>query len=556
MSLVLDEAHSERQLQAILFTLVTLGYIDGSFDPEERKFIEEKIQEMVDVWISESDFYQNLDPGFVESVKQYEKQNLLEVLDSIDQSLSKLMETEVGIDDELNDFISSRLILRCFEVLSELTEPQRAALLDLVDRLIEVDGTVHPAEVRFKEALVAELARKPPQPPTAQERPFDFSVRREPVGCPNHFEHPLLAEVETPFPLAPEDLRVAAEADVALMQRAIETLAEVRRDGWGRLEGIASLSEMPPQEPFVDCLAYCYPASTSRATDYIVVGDLHGCFGSLKAVLAQTDFFGRVARFRASPETEPDIKIIFLGDYLDRGFWAWEGVVRTVLRLFVEYPQHVIPLVGNHEWLIERDGRIVSSVIPADAVDRWESSLPHSYFSTAKTLFDQLSSVVLIDRIMLVHGGIPRHRVVSQWQGLKNLNDPEVRLEMCWSDPVMVPEVPPMLQEKTQRFAFGISQFTAFMDAVGARVMIRSHEKVGPGFRTEYDDGRFKLFTVFSAGGYNNRDLPEQIDYRLAHPAFVWIQERNGKFVANPVRIAWEKFNDKVTNRYLTVFKD
>ena len=104
MPLVLDEAHSERQLQAILFTLVTLGYIDGSFDPSERRFIEEKIQELVDVWISESDFYHDLDPGFVESVKQYEKQNLLEVLDSIDQSLSGLMETEVGIDDKLDEF--------------------------------------------------------------------------------------------------------------------------------------------------------------------------------------------------------------------------------------------------------------------------------------------------------------------------------------------------------------------------------------------------------------------------------------------------------------------
>lgn len=551
MTLVLDEAQSERQLQAILFILVTLGYIDGSFDPSERKFIEDRIQEIVDNWINRSDFYRNLDAAFVENIKHYEKQSLLEVLDSIDQSLAKLMDTEVGIDDKLDEFISSRLILRCFEVLAELEGTQRQSVIELVDQLIQADGKVHPAELRFREALVTELARQPVRPPPPVERPFDFTVHRETVTCPDAYGHAILEEVERPFPPTPDGLLAAAENDIALMRRAIQTLAEVRRDGWGRLEKLTSLEALQDQAPFVDCLAYCYPPHSSRVVDYIVVGDLHGCYGSLKGVLAQTDFFGRVARYRENPGQAPDVKLIFLGDYLDRGFWSWEGVVRTVFRLFVEYPQHVIPLVGNHEWLIERSGKIVSSVIPADAVERWENVLPLEYFTTAKALFDQLSSVVLIDRILLVHGGIPRQRLVSKWRGLANFNDPAIRLEMCWSDPVLVPEVPAQLQERTQRFAFGISQFQAFMDVVGARVMIRSHEKVGPGFRTEYDDGRYKLYTVFSAGGIANRDLPEQTDYRYAHPAYVLIHEREGKFLANPVRIAWEKFNEHATNHFL-----
>ena len=81
----------------------------------------------------------------------------------------------------------------------------------------------------------------------------------------------------------------------------------------------------------------------------VVVGDLHGCYACLKAVLLQSDFFGRVARFRAAPDREPDVRLIFLGDFLDRGVYGLEGVLRTLVRLFVDYPEHVIPLVDNHE---------------------------------------------------------------------------------------------------------------------------------------------------------------------------------------------------------------
>ena len=550
MTLVIDEAHSERQLQAILFALVTLGYIDGTFDSSERRFVEDRIQELVDEWISRSDFYQNIDPGFVESIKRYEKRHLFEVLEAIDQSLNRLMATEVGVDDKPADFISSRLMLRCFEVLTELNEEQRQGLMEMIDRLIEADGKIDPAEVAFRNALLAEMARKPPHAPPATDHPFEFEVSAVKVACPDGFGHPLLAEVERPFPADDSARQADAESDIALMQRAITLLGDIRTGGWGRLDGVRTLAELSEAAPFIDCLAYCFPQSGAGAADYIVVGDLHGCYGSLKAVLAQSDFLNRVERHRRDPENAPDVKLIFLGDYLDRGRFAWEGVVRTVFRLFVEHPHYVVPLVGNHEWLIERDGKIVSSVIPADAVDTWAPRLPAGYLAMAKSLFDQLPSVVLIDRIILVHGGVPRHSHLANWRGLSSLNDPQVRLEMCWSDPVMISEVDTALQEQSQRFAFGMSQFTGFMDAIGARVMIRGHEKVGPGFKKEYDDGRYRLFTVFSAGGYNNRDLPEETDYRNVQPAYVEIQRRDGKFVANPVRIAWEKFNDPRTNRF------
>jgi hypothetical protein len=551
MTLIIEESNAERQLQAVLFALITLGYVDGSFDPEERQFIEDTIGELVEGWIHRSGAYAHLDPALRESMARYEKRHLFAVLDAIDQSLAKLMDTEVSVEDDREAFVSSRLMLRCFETLSELTAAQREHLLGLVDQLIEADGVVHPAELRFRDALVSELVTQPAPAAPAPAPPFALSLEREPLPAPRDFAHPFVAKGERPFPNARRPRKKMADADIRLMRKAQVALQDLRRDGWGRLAGVSDVNALAGQAPFVDTLVHAFPPDPERRCDYILVGDLHGCYGSLKAVLAQSDFFGRVERHRRDPTRHPDVKLIFLGDYLDRGHWSWEGVVRLVLRLFVEYPRYVIPLVGNHEWLVQRGSRTLSSVMPADAILRWNQHLPEAYFAAAKALFDSLGSVVLIDRVMVVHGGIPRQSVLDRWNGLSSLNDPTVRLEMCWSDPVMLATVAPDLQERNQRFAFGIDQFAAFMDAVGARVMFRGHEKVPAGFRVDYEDGWYGLYTVFSAGGYNNQDLPEYVDYRQVQPSFVLLQEREGRFSANPVRIEWERFNTPETNPFL-----
>jgi hypothetical protein len=551
--LALEDAKAQRQLQAVLFALVTLGYVDGSFDPRERRLVEETIGELVEGWLGRFAELGSLTPEALGSLRRSYRQQLFEVLGSIDQSLARLMATEVGVEDERERFISSRLMLGCFEALTFLSEKERQALLGFVDRLIAADGVVHSSELRFREALVSNLLRRPAPRTPPVERPFHFSVEREPLPIDAPFEPPLLAEVERPFPSGGRALRKAAEADIRLMLRAQKALLRLRDGSWGRLDSAPNVEALVGQEPFVDTLVHVFPPSERRRTDYIVVGDLHGCYGSLKAVLAQTDFFGRVARFRRDPAAHPDVKLILLGDYLDRGLWSFEGVLRLVLTLFVEFPEHVIPLVGNHEWLVEQGPAIRSSVMPADAVERWTPHLPKEYFQTAKTLFDQLGSVVLIDRIVVVHGGVPRQEVIERWHGLSGFNDAMVRFQMSWSDPVMLAEVSAEMQASTQRFAFGMDQFQSFMDALGARVMIRGHEKAPEGFKAEYDDGRYRLFTVFSAGGFNNRDLPEHLDYRRLHPSFLVLSEREGRFVANPVRIAWERFNDPSSNRYLEV---
>ena len=69
-----------------------------------------------------------------------------------------------------------------------------------------------------------------------------------------------------------------------------------------------------------------------------VIGDIHGCNDILLQLLN---------KIGAMP---PDARIVFLGDYIDRGPQSKE-VIDTVLDLRRQYP-HTITLMGNHERML------------------------------------------------------------------------------------------------------------------------------------------------------------------------------------------------------------
>src|SRR5207253_340567 len=81
-------------------------------------------------------------------------------------------------------------------------------------------------------------------------------------------------------------------------------------------------------------------------------GDLHGCYSILKATLLQSKFFDRVEAYRKDPSL-PYPLLVLLGDYIDRGLFSLNGVLRTALQLFVTAPDHVVMLRGNHEYYVE-----------------------------------------------------------------------------------------------------------------------------------------------------------------------------------------------------------
>lgn len=77
----------------------------------------------------------------------------------------------------------------------------------------------------------------------------------------------------------------------------------------------------------------------AQAEHILAVGDIHGCYDKLQRVLSE-----RV------PKLPPHTRLVFLGDYVDRGPQT-KQVVECLIRLKEERPDTVM-LMGNHESML------------------------------------------------------------------------------------------------------------------------------------------------------------------------------------------------------------
>ena len=76
----------------------------------------------------------------------------------------------------------------------------------------------------------------------------------------------------------------------------------------------------------------------------VIIGDIHGDLKSFFKILCNIDFEEFLA--------DPNNKVIFLGDYIDRGSSSIE-VLYSICYLKQKYPNSVILMRGNHEAPIE-----------------------------------------------------------------------------------------------------------------------------------------------------------------------------------------------------------
>ena len=324
----------------------------------------------------------------------------------------------------------------------------------------------------------------------------------------------------------------------------------MRTAGDGKLRGIQRVDQLEG-EAFLDGHVHAVPQGGNSDYELIVLGDLHGCYSCLKGAVMQSEFMEKVRRFRADPENNPDPKLVLLGDYIDRGRFSFNGVLRGVLNLFNTVPEHVYVLRGNHEYYIEYGGRIYGGVKPADAINSLQTLLPDEVFERYLKFFEQMPNSLLFDNLLFVHGGIPRDELLQKkWHGLWSLNDDDVRFQMLWSDPSRAEMVPKDLQAASARFAFGRQQFRKFMLRVGASLLVRGHEKFNAGFRDHYPRDDIRLLTVFSAGGVANDDLPEDSNYRDVRPMALTISRTGAETKVTPWAIDYRSYQDPNRNAF------
>jgi hypothetical protein len=540
-----DPEVAEQQVEAVLFYLTTCGYIDDDFDLTEKSFIRSTLRKIVTARVDAQ--------GPIDAELRFEQiesqhEHYLEVFQSIDYEVRSMMSEVVADGEDSKHFVLTKLKLRCFELFRQLTPEGRAALLEVVDEFIGADGVVHPAEVEFRNDLASLLGQ-----PGIAEPQVEAGEKVEiekPVELPTAtVDHPFFTGFEHNYSADPEVIRAQMAVDVAVLDQAEAKWEEQRRAGAGRLQGKARVQDLTGEE-FLDGHTYAVPRD-GRDYELIVLGDLHGCYSCLKAAIMQSGFMDKVKAYRADPKSNPDVRLVLLGDYIDRGRFSLNGVLRGVLKLFVTVPEHVFVLRGNHEYYIEYEGKIYGGVKPSDTISSLQPLVSDEVFHRYLTFFEQMPNVLLYDNLFFVHGGIPRDALLEQkWQDLSSLNDPEMRFQMLWSDPSRADTVPTELQAASARFAFGRLQFRAFMGRIGCNLLVRGHEKVNAGFRDHYPKDDIRLLTLFSAGGVANEDLPPDSNYRDVRPMALTITRSGGETKVTPWAIDYRAYQGPERNAF------
>jgi len=542
---------AEQQMNAIIFYLTAFGYIDGEFDFTEKTFVRIYIRQLVTARAKAA--MPDAEPRTRDEVVSKFVAHFLEVFEQIDRSVKELFDEAVADGEDVEKFVYAKLKLKSYEIFQTFDAANQHELLATVDELIYADGSVHPSEAKFRAELET-LLHSITNPAVSGARPAIREPNRIAIEGPSslrsrHEDHPFFASFEQHYSADPERIRRQVATDLDLMRRFVAKLGEQRRAGLNRLAGKQTVAEFAGERPFLDGHVYVHPIDLGRVYELTVLGDLHGCYSCLKGALLQADFFAKLEAWKLDHRL-PEPKLVLLGDYIDRGRFSYNGVLRAIMELFLAAPDHVFPLRGNHEYYIEYRGRIYGGVKPAEAINTLVNHVPGEVFAAYMRLFEELPSMLFFDDLMFVHAGIPRDAdIAAKLHDFASLNDADLRFQMLWSDPSTADHIPDDLQAQNARFPFGKRQFEAFMQRLGCSMLVRGHEKIDAGFRPMYGE-QASLITLFSAGGADNNDLPPESSYRSATPMAATIRLEHGTAQVTPWLIDYARFNDPRRNRF------
>jgi hypothetical protein len=544
-----DPYIAENQMRAIIYHLMAFAYIDADFNPAERRFIRSHIARLVEERARAVSGRQAVSP---EVLAKWTK-HFHEVQEEIDHRIQGYFHEPVAHGETNEQFVLARLKLGCFELLKRLDEQGQQAILEAVEQLMLADGVIHPNEQTFHD----EIARLITSAEEVDEVEIQLLDEGEVIigqtqhPLPAMENHPFLSRQEWDFSRDPVAFDQESRGDMVLVDRVRKVLDEQRLAGQGKLGAADKLSAFPPGAQFLDGHVWVLSPLTAVDHELLVLGDLHGCYSCLKAALLQVDFFAKAQAHADDPGQHPPIYLVFLGDYIDRGRFSLSGTLRTAMQLFVQMPQHVFILRGNHEYFVDLDGRILAPVRPCEAMDSISAVAKNEVLATYMHLFEALPNMLAFGDLFFVHGGIPRADTLeASFSSLASLNDDELRFQMMWSDPSEADVIPLELQQASARFPFGKRQFLQFMSRLGCKVMVRGHEQIDEGFRLVYDEPSAKLATLFSAGGAQNNDLPSDSSYRQVRPMALTIRYCSGVSTLTPFEIDYARFNDPRTNAF------
>jgi serine/threonine-protein phosphatase 4 catalytic subunit len=212
-----------------------------------------------------------------------------------------------------------------------------------------------------------------------------------------------------------------------------------------------------------------------------IVGDIHGQFYDLKEL------------FRVGGNI-PDTNYVFMGDFVDRGFYSVETFL-LLLCLKVRYPDRVVLTRGNHE------SRQITQVYGFyDECLRKYGSVNVWRYCTE--VFDYLPLAALVeDKVFCVHAGLsPSINTLDQIRTIDRRQEVPHDGAMCdllWSDPEDIDGWG--LSPRGAGYLFGADVVGQFNTANHLDLIARSHQLVMEGYKSMFSDA---LVTVWSAPNY------------------------------------------------------
>ena len=296
-----------------------------------------------------------------------------------------------------------------------------------------------------------------------------------------------------------------------------------------------------------------------------VLGDLHGNYADL-------DFFGKT--FWGAGVSMSPAKLLFLGDYVDRGPHSVETFAR-VLALAAKFPAKVFALRGNHECRdtngdLELFGDRSFRAQTADLCDGNEEK-GDELWSILNDVMDALPlAAVISGKIFAVHGGIPRSLPSDPLRVIESIPRPlsaddidaamdddeedddggdtddemvsakrrgaATAMDLLWSDPATweqeedlvdaatarsspLSKIPPGFGVNTRgggTVVFGHDAVDRFVKTSGCSHIIRAHQAPDLGY--SYAKGA-KVITIFSSshycGGHNSAAIALVADAQI-----------------------------------------
>jgi len=213
-----------------------------------------------------------------------------------------------------------------------------------------------------------------------------------------------------------------------------------------------------------------------------VVGDIHG------------QFYDLLELFKIGGKP-PDTNYLFLGDFVDRGYYSVETFSLLVC-LKLRYPNRIHLLRGNHE------SRQITQVYGfyGECMRKYGSPNVWRHFTD---LFDYLAIASLIDNsFFAVHGGLsPGIVSLDQIRVLDRFREipPEGPLaDLMWSDPD--PDRDGFNQsQRGAGYTFGESVVNKFLRVNNLTHILRAHQLCLDGYQVLFQE---KLSTVWSAPNY------------------------------------------------------